>query len=51
MQYESKTESSEQTYNYSEVAAALEQFLEGDNKALARMLKEADITRTDVQQS
>ena len=51
MQYESKSETAEQERSLSEVAATLEKFLEGDNKALARMLKEVDITRTDVQQT
>ncbi len=51
MQYESKTETSGQERSLSEVAVTLEKFLEGDNKALARMLKVVDINRTDVQQT
>ena len=51
MQYEPKTETSDQERSLSEVAVTLEKFLEGDNKALARMLKVVDITRTDVQQT
>lgn len=51
MQYEPKTETSDQERSLSEVAVTLEKFLEGDNKALARMLKEVDITRTDIQQT
>ena len=51
MQYEPKTETSDQERSLSEVAVTLEKFLEGDNKALARMLKEVGITRTDVQQT
>lgn len=49
MQYRSKSETTEKKHSISEVSAALEKFLEGDNKALARMLKVVDITRTDVQ--
>lgn len=50
MQYESKSETSKQKRSLPEVSITLEEFLEGDNKALAKMLKAADITRTDVQQ-
>ena len=50
MQYETKPEISEQNRDLLDVVVTLERFLEGDNKALERMLKVVDITRTDVQQ-
>ncbi len=50
MRYESDTEISDQNVMIPEVAATLDEFLDGDNEALVRMLKAIDITRTDIQQ-